>query len=58
MWRGGFRPNISVAPGVSAGLERLGWSEGRNVRIDTRFARANVDQHQALAKKLVALQPE
>ena len=47
-----------MAPGVSAGLERLGWSEGRNVRIDTRFARANVDQHQALAKELVALQPD
>jgi putative ABC transport system substrate-binding protein len=24
--------------GLQQGLERLGWSEGRNVRIDTRFA--------------------
>ena len=45
-------------PAFRQGLERLGWSEGRNVRIDTRFARANVDQHQALAKELVALQPD
>jgi putative ABC transport system substrate-binding protein len=45
-------------PAFQLGLERLGWSEGRNVRIDIRFARANVDQHQALAKELVALQPD
>src|SRR3989442_460075 len=41
------------------GLERLGWSEGRNVRIDLRFAPASsADQAQALAKELVALQPD
>jgi putative ABC transport system substrate-binding protein len=39
------------------GLERLGWSEGRNVRIDTRFAPAGA-QAQVLAKELVALQPD
>jgi putative ABC transport system substrate-binding protein len=41
------------------GLERLGWSEGRNVRIDYRFAPASsADQAQVLAKELVALQPD
>ena len=40
------------------GLERLGWSEGRNIRIDTRFAHANTGQFPALAKELVALQPD
>jgi putative ABC transport system substrate-binding protein len=41
------------------GLERRGWLEGRNVRIDTRFAPASsADQAQALAKELVALQPD
>ena len=40
------------------GLERLGWSEGRNVRIDTRFAHGNLDQTQVLAKELLALQPD
>jgi ABC-type uncharacterized transport system substrate-binding protein len=39
-------------------LDRLGWSQGRNVRIDFRSARANVDQMQALAKELIALQPD
>jgi putative ABC transport system substrate-binding protein len=38
-------------------LERLGWSEGRNVRIDIRFAPAGT-QAQALAKELVALRPD
>jgi putative ABC transport system substrate-binding protein len=40
------------------GLERLGWSEGRNVRMDTRFAAGSPDQVQTLAKELVALQPD
>jgi ABC-type uncharacterized transport system substrate-binding protein len=39
------------------GLEKRGWSEGRNVRIDTRFAPAGT-QAQVLAKELVALQPD
>jgi putative tryptophan/tyrosine transport system substrate-binding protein len=40
------------------GLERLGWVEGRNIRIDYRFAGGRADQFQPLAKELVALQPE
>jgi len=39
------------------GLDRLGWSEGGNVRLDYRFAPAGV-QAQLLAKELVVLQPE
>src|SRR5262245_39216753 len=39
-------------------LENLGWSEGRNVHIDTRFAVTSADQFQTLAKELVALQPD
>src|SRR5260370_24828172 len=37
------------------GLEKRGWSEGRNVRIDYRFAPAGA-QAQVVAKELVALQ--
>jgi putative ABC transport system substrate-binding protein len=40
------------------GLESHGWSEGRNVRIDGRFATADVRRAQALAKELVASQPD
>src|SRR5215831_13139096 len=39
------------------GLEKRGWSEARNVRIDYRFAPAGA-QLQVLAKELVALQPD
>jgi putative tryptophan/tyrosine transport system substrate-binding protein len=39
------------------GLEKRGWSEGRNVRIDARFALVGT-QAQVLAKELVALQPD
>jgi putative ABC transport system substrate-binding protein len=40
-------------------LQRLGWAEGRNIRIDTRWPiPADVDSMQRLAKELVALQPE
>src|SRR5262245_30245160 len=39
------------------GLEKRGWSEGRNVHIDTRFAPASAHA-QVLAKELVALQPD
>jgi putative tryptophan/tyrosine transport system substrate-binding protein len=44
--------------GFKQGLERLGWSEGRNVRIDTRFAAGRADQFQMLAKELLALLPD
>jgi len=39
------------------GLDKLGWSEGRNVRIDYRCAPAGVGAP-TLAKELLALQPD
>jgi putative ABC transport system substrate-binding protein len=42
---------------IRQGLEKRGWSEGRNVRIDYRFAPDSA-QVQVLAKELVALQPD
>ena len=44
--------------GFRQGIEKLGWSQDRNVRIDTRFAAGRADQYQMLAKELVALQPD
>src|SRR5215831_4220751 len=45
--------------GFRRGLEKRGWSEGRNVRIDYRFApESSADRVQALAKELIALQPD
>jgi len=40
------------------GLEKLGWTEGRNIQIDTRGATADVESMQRFAKELVALQPD
>jgi ABC-type uncharacterized transport system substrate-binding protein len=45
--------------GFQQGLEKRGWSEPRNVRIDYRFAPdSSADQAQAMAKELIALQPD
>jgi putative tryptophan/tyrosine transport system substrate-binding protein len=38
-------------------LEKLGWSEGQNVRIAVRFAAGKTDQFQTLAKDLVDRNP-
>jgi putative ABC transport system substrate-binding protein len=40
------------------GLQKLGWTEGRNIRIDTRWAAADMELMQRFAKELVALQPD
>ena len=43
--------------GFREGLGQLGWIEGRNVRIDYRFAPWGPDQAQLFAKELIALGP-
>jgi putative ABC transport system substrate-binding protein len=40
------------------GLERRGWLEGRNLHLDYRFTAARGERLPALAKELVALQPD
>ena len=44
--------------GIRQGLSRFGWSEGRNVEIDYRYASASAEQARLLARDLVALKPE
>ena len=40
-------------------LQKLGWMEGRNIRIDTRWATStDAEARQRLARELVALQPD
>src|SRR5262245_5536275 len=39
-------------------LEQLGWTIGRNVRIDIRWATTNADRIRAYAGELVALAPD
>jgi ABC-type uncharacterized transport system substrate-binding protein len=40
------------------GLQKLGWTEGRNIRIDTRWAALDAQAMQRFAKELVGLQPD
>ena len=49
------RANFAALQG---GLQKLGWTEGRNIRIDARWASADADLVQRFAKELVALQPD
>ena len=59
----GFAENDSQAQAMIAafreGLEKLGWTEGRKTRIDSRWtAPADAESRQRFAKELVALQPD
>jgi putative ABC transport system substrate-binding protein len=49
---------VEALAAFKATLEGLGWIEGRNIRIDYRFAAADVDRMRVFAKELVALQPD
>src|SRR5215470_16785862 len=40
------------------GLQQLGWSDGRNVHIDTRWATTNSDDIRRHAAELAALAPD
>jgi putative ABC transport system substrate-binding protein len=39
-------------------LQDLGWIDGRNVRVDARWAAGNLDRMRMLAKELVELRPD
>jgi putative tryptophan/tyrosine transport system substrate-binding protein len=59
----GFAESDSEAQAYIAafrdGLQKLGWTEGRNTRIDIRWATpADADSMQRFAKELVALRPD
>jgi putative ABC transport system substrate-binding protein len=40
------------------GLQGLGWTVGRNLQLDVRWAAENIDRMQIFAKELVDLQPD
>ena len=43
---------------LKQGLQELGWTDGRNIQIETRFAGADGDRIRAHAAELVALAPD
>jgi putative ABC transport system substrate-binding protein len=58
-------PGVENAPPVKARLSAfiqaladLGWTDGRNVRMDLRFGRNDINRIRALAQELVGLQPD
>jgi putative ABC transport system substrate-binding protein len=48
----------SNAAAFTQSLADVGWTDGRKVRIDLRFAGGDTNRVQALAKQLVGLQPD
>jgi putative tryptophan/tyrosine transport system substrate-binding protein len=44
--------------GFMQGLQELGWTEGRSLRIDVRWAAGSFERTRMLAKELVDLQPD
>src|SRR5262245_46042440 len=43
---------------IQLGLQKLGWIEGRNIRIEYRWAVGDIAEMRALAKELVNTQPD
>jgi putative tryptophan/tyrosine transport system substrate-binding protein len=52
------REGQALVAAFREGLEKLGWAEGRNVRIDYRWTALDKELMQRFAKELVALQPD
>jgi putative tryptophan/tyrosine transport system substrate-binding protein len=50
-----WKPRYSA---FTQALADLGWTEGRNVRMDLRWAGGDINRIQALAQELVSLQPD
>jgi putative tryptophan/tyrosine transport system substrate-binding protein len=44
--------------GIAQGLQELGWTVGRNVRIDTRWGAGDAERYRRYAAELVALAPD
>ena len=44
--------------GLTQGLAELGWTDGRNLRMDVRWAAGKVDRMRMFAKELLDLQPD
>jgi putative ABC transport system substrate-binding protein len=43
---------------LKQGLQELGWTDGRNIQVETRFGGADADRIRAHAAELVALGPD
>src|ERR1700686_3603994 len=48
----------AVFSGFTQGLAELGWTDGRNLRMDVRWAASSVNRARMFAKELADLQPD
>jgi putative tryptophan/tyrosine transport system substrate-binding protein len=48
----------AVVAAFQRGLQDLGWTEGRNIRFDIRWAGGDPDKARTFAKELVAMKPD
>jgi putative ABC transport system substrate-binding protein len=58
---GGYENDPSYKPRISAftqALAGLGWTDGRNVRMDLRWGGGDTNRIRTLAQELVGLQPD
>ena len=51
----GLKTSVSAFTQALAGL---GWTDGRNLRMDLRWGRGDANRMRALARELVGLQPD
>jgi len=58
LWAGSEKEGRSNLDVVIQELTRLGWVDGRNVRIDRRWTNDDADLARTFAKELVGLQPD
>src|SRR5262245_45384006 len=58
----GFAENdpegMAQLSGFIQGFQELGWTDGRNVRMDVRWSGGSVDRMRMFAKELVGMQPD
>ena len=57
-WAADDPESLARLAAFEEGLQKLGWTEGRNIRIDTRWATSDAALMQRFAKELVPLQPD
>src|SRR5215471_17455251 len=50
--------NDSTRPSLTQAFADLGWTDGRNLRIDLRWGGVDINRIRALARELVGLQPD
>jgi putative ABC transport system substrate-binding protein len=50
--------SMSTIAAFLQGLQELGWTEGRNVRIEFRWGAGNAEQYRKIAEEIIALAPD